>query len=188
MSDQTEHPPMRPGEQKPALDRLRQAERDYVALERRFEEIEADRDHARRIAVALENENARLTAELDRIHANDSADAAAGSYASRAERAEADLAAARATHDLLAEIARDAEAERDQARETLAAVAAAQPGTGNEEQLVRAAVLSHHGTHRYLSTYCVHHNCQDCRRICKDCGQPCRCGCHAEPQDEEGQP
>lgn len=39
--------------------------------------------------------------------------------------------------------------------------------------------------HLYISTACFHEECDSCRRTCKFCGSPCRCGHHygdkAEP-------
>lgn len=35
--------------------------------------------------------------------------------------------------------------------------------------------------HAYLSTYCWHENHDNCRRYCKTCQSPCRCGCHEGP-------
>lgn len=32
--------------------------------------------------------------------------------------------------------------------------------------------------HQYLSTYCLHGACSDCRLSCKICQSLCVCGCH----------
>lgn len=50
--------------------------------------------------------------------------------------------------------------------------------TRTDEQKVRAIVLDQHGTHTYLSTYCVHGLADQCRRTCKTCAAECVCACH----------
>jgi hypothetical protein len=30
----------------------------------------------------------------------------------------------------------------------------------------------------YTSTYCIDERHGDCRRVCTNCGKPCRCACH----------
>lgn len=41
------------------------------------------------------------------------------------------------------------------------------------------------GRHVYVSTYCQHRRCGDCRKTCKTCDAPCRCGCHDD--DAQGE-
>lgn len=50
------------------------------------------------------------------------------------------------------------------------------------EKAVRAAVTGPDGEHRYLSTYCVHRDCPNCRVTCKCCGEPCICSCHRQAE------
>lgn len=33
-------------------------------------------------------------------------------------------------------------------------------------------------THKYISTYCIHDLCAECRLTCKHCDAPCLCVCH----------
>lgn len=39
--------------------------------------------------------------------------------------------------------------------------------------------------HNYLSTYCWHDDCPNCRLECKTCQAPCRCRCHVFAQGIE---
>lgn len=38
------------------------------------------------------------------------------------------------------------------------------------------------GKHRYLSTYCVHGKCTQCRLNCKTCQAQCICACYRQTQ------
>jgi hypothetical protein len=38
-------------------------------------------------------------------------------------------------------------------------------------------------SHDYLSTACSHGLHDRCRRTCKFCRAPCRCGCHADSRE-----
>jgi hypothetical protein len=56
------------------------------------------------------------------------------------------------------------------------------------EKAIRA-LITLGGTHRYLSTYCVHGNCTECVEPprapqCKTCAAPCLCSCHTEEPTE----
>lgn len=129
--------------------------------------------------VKVQDELAAARAEASRYAAADSADAAVGSYAGRAEAAEQALAEVWHLADLIragAPWARNADTLADRILEAATARWPQDP-PGSPD------------AHVYLSTGCFHGDHDYCKSMtglngakrpgeCKHCGAACRCGCH----------